>query len=215
MARPGRRIKPVGPTAGEVTKARIVQAALSTLHEEGIVGASARAIARRGGFNQALIFYHFGSVDELLLAAVDHLSAQRMERYEARLEEVSSLRDLVRVAGELHAEDLKDGHITVLSQMLAGSTTDPELRGPLRERFEPWITIVERTVRRAIGPTPYADLVPARDLAVAVTALFMGLELLIDLEEGEEAGASIFHTFELLAAVLESVIGSTGGGPRT
>jgi AcrR family transcriptional regulator len=164
--------------------------------------------SRRGEFNQALIFYHFGGVNELLLAAVDELSARRCQRYEHRLEGVSSLRELVVVAGELHAEDLQDGHITVLSQMLAAAATNPELRRPMFERFEPWIAIVERTVARAIEDTPYAQLVPVRDLALAITGEFVGLELLLNLtDQDERQGPRIFRTFELLAAMLEDIIG--------
>jgi AcrR family transcriptional regulator len=37
----------------------------------GFAGASAREIARRADCNQALVFYHFGSVTELLLAGLD------------------------------------------------------------------------------------------------------------------------------------------------
>jgi len=187
----------------------MVEAALSSLHEDGILGASARVIARRGGFNQALVFYHFGGVNQLLLAAVDELSARRCERYERRLESVSSLRELVAVAGELHAEDMEDGHITVLSQMLAAAATNPELRQPMLERFQPWVAIVERTITRAVAGSPYAELVPAHDLALAVTGEFLGLELLLNLE-GEHTGqaARVFRTFELLAAVLEGMLGA-------
>lgn len=196
----------------EETRSRIVEAALGSLHEEGILGASARAIARRGNFNQALIFYHFGGVNELLLAAVDELSARRCERYERRLEAVSSLHELVIVASELHAEDLRDGHITVLSQMLAAAATNAELRGPMRERFEPWIEIVERTISRTIAGTPYAELVPVRDMALAITGEFIGLELLTNLsEDDEERGARVFRSFELLAAMLEVMI--SGAAP--
>src|SRR6266581_2280999 len=45
------------------TKRRILDAALEALRTEGFAGATSRAIARIGGFNQALIFYHFGSLD--------------------------------------------------------------------------------------------------------------------------------------------------------
>lgn len=51
------------------TKGRIMDAAIETLKSEGITGTSARAIAHRGDFNQALIFYHFGSVNNLLIQA--------------------------------------------------------------------------------------------------------------------------------------------------
>jgi len=189
----------------------MVEAALAALHEDGILGASARSIARRGGFNQALIFYHFSSVHELLLAAVDELSARRCERYERRLAQVSTLRELVAVAGELHAEDLDDGHITVLSQMLAAAATNPELRRPMAERFQPWIDIVERALVRVLEATPYAGLLPVHDLALAVTGEFIGIELLLNLsdDETDPAGPRVFRTFELLAGVLEALPGMT------
>jgi AcrR family transcriptional regulator len=205
MARSGPKPRPA--RAADATKAKIIDAALESLHEEGILGASARAIARRGGFNQALIFYHFGSVDELLLAAVDELSERRSDKYEERLEQVSSLAGLVAEAGRLHSEDMDDGHMTVLSQMLAAAATDPDLRAPLRERFEPWMQIVERTVVRALGDSAYGQLVPAKDLAFGITALYVGLELLLNLEDdNSEQEREMFGTFERLAAVLESIL---------
>src|SRR5262249_44610374 len=63
------------------TRARMVDAALQTLIEEGYAGTSARVIAARGTFNPALVFYHYGGVDELLLAALDASSEERMARY--------------------------------------------------------------------------------------------------------------------------------------
>src|SRR5438093_1369574 len=54
----------------EETRAALVAAALETLKTEGFRGTTARAIAGRAGVNQALVFYHFGGVDELLLAAL-------------------------------------------------------------------------------------------------------------------------------------------------
>ena len=77
---PGRKAVRAG---GEETRARIVEAAVATLRTAGFAGASARAIAAAGGFNQALIFYHFGSLDDLLLAALDATAAARLARYEA------------------------------------------------------------------------------------------------------------------------------------
>lgn len=51
------------------TREKLLEGALRTLVEQGIAKASARAIATTAGVNQALVFYHFGSVDELLAAA--------------------------------------------------------------------------------------------------------------------------------------------------
>jgi AcrR family transcriptional regulator len=203
------------PSAGEATRAKIIAAALETLHEEGIVGTSARSIAARGGFNQGLIFYHFGGINDLLLAAVDELSKRREERYRERLEGITTLSALVAVAGELHQQDMEDGHITVLTQMLAGVATNPDLREPLRERFQPWIQTVHETVERAIGDTPYASLVPMKDLALAVTAVFLGLELLLSLEdEAGRADQEVFRSIGFLAGVLELLLDSLPAPPQ-
>jgi AcrR family transcriptional regulator len=203
------------------TKARIIAAALETLRSEGIAGASARAIGRTGGFNQALIFYHFASLNDLLLAAVDELSARRVERYRARIDEVTSLGELVAVAGELHREDSSEGHITVLAQMLAGATTTPELKGPLAERFRPWNDLVEGAIARVVEGTPYAAIVPVQDLAFVVTSLFMGLELTTSLEEDESRAEGMFRTIGLMASLLEGLlaaqaepVGDGGRQPR-
>lgn len=120
-------------TANE-TRQRIVDAALATLKQEGITGTSARAIARTGGFNQALIFYHYGGVHEVLLAGIDQLSGQRLQRYGDRLAEVRTLPELVEVAAELHREDVEEGHLTVLAQMVAGSWGSPERGAALARR---------------------------------------------------------------------------------
>ena len=58
---------------GTATRERILEAAFETVRREGYANTSARAIARRGSFNQALIFSHFGEVNQLLLAAVDRV----------------------------------------------------------------------------------------------------------------------------------------------
>src|SRR5687767_195095 len=98
---------------GEATKERIVEAALKTLKEKGFAGASSRAIARAGDFNQALIYYHFGNVDALLLAALDKTSAERLERYRQEVEKADTAEQLAEVAARVYKEDRESGHMTV------------------------------------------------------------------------------------------------------
>jgi AcrR family transcriptional regulator len=200
------------PRSADDTKAKIIDAALETLQVEGIAGASARAIGRQGGFNQALIFYYFGSLNDLFLAAVDELSARRVERYRSHIDAVTTLAELVTVAARLHREDREEGHIGVLAQMLAGATTTPELRSPLRERFRPWTELVEGAIRRVVAGTPYEAIVPVDDLAFVVTALFMGIELTMTLEdEDSDRADSLFRTIGLMATLLEGLLGTSVG----
>ena len=109
-----------------------MQAAIDTLDAEGIVGTSARAIARRGAFNQALIFYHFGSVDGLLIEAAKAEGTKRALRYTESLAKVSSTRELIAVAHQIHRHEQSSGSVNVLAQLLAGANTSPELREGVR-----------------------------------------------------------------------------------
>ncbi len=204
---------PARTTAGEVTRSRIVDAALATIREEGVVGTSARAIARAGGFNQALIFYHFGSVHEVLLAAVERISEQRMARYQERLAPVSTLGELIAVGAECHREDVDEGNIRVLSQMLAGASSSPELAGKLRAFFDPWVELVEQAVGRVVGGTPYERAVPVHDMAVGVVALFMGIELLSQVYDTQPSASALFQTMSQLASLLEGLLANAETPP--
>src|SRR4051795_3299550 len=99
------------------TRDQILEATLETLREEGFPGATSRAIARRGGFNQALVFYYFGSLDGLLLAALDATSERRLTRYRAAVEQAETLEQLLLATAEVYREDRESGHMTVVSQL--------------------------------------------------------------------------------------------------
>ena len=80
MARSGRASRAgAAKTAGaDPTRRALVDAAIESLRFDGFAGASARAIAARADVNPGLIFYHFGSVADLLLAALEEVSVRRM-----------------------------------------------------------------------------------------------------------------------------------------
>jgi len=187
----------------QTTKQLIVRAAFATLREEGFAGASARAIARRGGFNQALVFYHFGSVQNLLLAALDDSSRQRLTRYEAAVDGATSVAELIEAARDLHSEDRESGHITVLSEMISGSVGNPELGREIVPRMEPWLDLVESAIQRSLTGSPLAGMFPSRDLAFAVVALYLGIDLLAQLD-GDRSRED--RLFELGSAFAPSVI---------
>jgi hypothetical protein len=74
-------------------------------------------------FNQALIFYHFGSVQNLMLAALDLVSARRMRAYEPAFEQAQTVSELAMLAREIYSEDLGNGYVTVLGEMVAGGVS--------------------------------------------------------------------------------------------
>lgn len=196
----------------QTTKQRIIQAAFETLREDGYAGASARAIARRGGFNQALVFYHFGSVQALLLAALDETSAARLEGYRRAVADASGPTGLVDTARRLHNEDLESGHITVLSEMVAGSVGNPELGREIVARMEPWLDLVEGAIAQLTVGSPLAQLVPARDLAFGVVAFYLGIDLLAQLDGDRTRVERLFEVGTAVAPLVEGLAGAAKGG---
>ncbi len=190
----------------EDTKARLRAAAIETLKREGISGTSARAIAKTGDLNQALIFYHYGSVDDLLIAATEESSEQRVTLYRERLAEVSTLRELVGVARVLYEEERELQNVTVLTQMLAGGVGDEKLGPPTLGNVRRWSAEVEAALNRVLDESAFADLIDTSDLAYAISAMFLGIELLAHLEDDLERDRQLFTSLERMALLVEALM---------
>src|SRR5580704_12193120 len=153
MAKSGARSSTAteGSDRSVATRRKLVDAAVETLKVDGYVGASARAIAQQAGANQGLIFYHFGSVANLLLAALDSVSAERLDRYEAEVAGVTSPSQLVEVAEAIFRRDLDAGYITVLVEMIAGTSATPGLGPEVAARIQPWRSFARSAIEASLG----------------------------------------------------------------
>jgi AcrR family transcriptional regulator len=192
------------------TKLQIVEAALETLKTSGFAGASARAIARQGGFNQALIFYHFGSVRNLLLAVLDLISEHRMQEYAPAFERARSAPELMELARTIYANDLERGYITVLGEMVSGGVSDADLGAEVAARIEPWIEMVERKLEQLLGGTPLQALASPRDVAFGLVALYFGVDMLSHLQGDRSRAESLLDLATRLSALAEALLPSRG-----
>jgi AcrR family transcriptional regulator len=195
------------------TKDRIIAAAAQTLREEGFAGTSARSIARRGDFNQALIFYHFGSVLDLLIAVLETMSSDRLAQYRAAIAEVPDLRSALATARSQYAIDVREGHITVLVELVAGASSAPQLGPEIVRCMEPWIGFAEESIARFLGDTPLAAMIPTREAAHALLAIYLGMEMLDHLDPDAGTADPLFRVAERMLAAVEPFLG-VGGPPR-
>lgn len=163
--------------AGE-TRERLVTATVELLATQGFARTTIRAIGDAAGCNSALVAYHFGSLNQLLLAALDASSDQRLERYRAELDDVTSLSELRALARRLYREDRDAGHVTVLAEMVAGGLMDRELGREVAARVDPWVELAEDAIRRALPTAALRRRTPTHHLAYAIVAAYLGLEIL-------------------------------------
>jgi AcrR family transcriptional regulator len=189
------------------TKERIVESAFQTLVEEGFAGTSARAIARRGGFNQALIFYHFGTLNDLLLATLDKTSSERMSRYRDSIGKATNVDEKIKTATRLYREDLESGHITVISELVAGSLARPDLGPEVVARMEPWIQFAEGVITDLLSDSAFEGSVDPRTLAFAVVALYLGVDLLSHLDQDKSRAEALFQMAGTFGPLLAPMFG--------
>ncbi|MGH3508599.1 MAG: TetR/AcrR family transcriptional regulator [Nocardioidaceae bacterium] len=197
-------------TSANDTRAALVAGAIEALREVGFAGASAREIASRARCNQGLVFYHFGSVVDLLLAALDDVSARRLSAYTEVLDRAGTLVDLIDSASTIFGEDLDAGHVAVLVEMITGAQSTPGLGEQVAARLAPWREFAERAVGKALAGSPVALLLPRRELAHGVVAGFLGLELLATLDGDRAAALALFDRARLVAGLLDLAPGAQG-----
>ena len=185
------------------TREKLIQGTIDTLRDKGIAGTSARVVAAAAGVNQALVFYHFGTVDELIDAACREGAAERVAVYRKQFEAVGSLRELLALGRTLNETERTAGNVAVLAQVLAGAQQDRNLAAAAHHALALWIGEIETALVRLLTGSPIAEVVDAAGMARGIAASFIGIELY---EGVDPAGADLALTaLEALGVLVEVV----------
>jgi hypothetical protein len=139
----------------------------------------------------------------LLLAALDEVSARRRDRYEAALESVETTSELVALAIQVFSEDLDSGDAAVLVEMIAGAASTPGLGAAVKERIAPWNDFAVAALESVLGRSPILQVVDSAEVAHAVVALYLGLELLSHLDGDRAPAMALFSQARRLAPIVE------------
>jgi len=182
---------------GTDSRARLLDAAFASVVRNGYARTSARTIASIGRFSPGLIFYHYGTVDDLLVATLERSSQSRLNRYKVMVEHADSPAALLRILERLYREDVESGHVRVVSELVAASVAHAGLAAKVTPLIEPWVALAERAITAALADSPFAGMVPPRRLALAAATFYLGANLLTQLQPD---GADVE---ELLGAVRE------------
>jgi AcrR family transcriptional regulator len=154
MAKPARTVRRVTSTPpardAERTRALILDAAVTEFARSGLGGARVERIAGEAGVNVRMLYYYYGSKDELFLAVLERVYAAIRDSEQGleleSLEPVEAVRRLVRFTWGfqvahpefitlLNSENLHQGRHLAQSKLVAGLHSRLlELIGRLLER---------------------------------------------------------------------------------
>lgn len=186
------------------TRRRLVDATMQTIREHGMARLSARTIAATGGVNQALVFYHFGTVDGLVAEACRVVTAERVDRHRPALEAVTTWSGLVDVAEQVRADEREEGNVAVLGQVLAASHGSPGLASAAGQAIGLWTGAVRPTLQRLLATSPVGELFDADVLTDLAASAFVGIELM---EPTRDAGTPHDDPLARLRPVAELLDG--------
>jgi AcrR family transcriptional regulator len=188
-------VKDRTPTVREANVAAFLDAAERLLIREGASGISTRQLAKEAGQNHGLVHYYFGSVDELLLQALERFTDRILERQRLLYETDAPFAEKWRTAMGFIEEDLASGYPKVWAELEALAWDRPELRERLSAVNDSWRSLLRDALSQAIDEYGIDD---SRFSAEALAALVMQFQkgLLYERLLGFDRGHA-----ELLSAV--------------
>ena len=157
--------------AGDGTRVRLLDAAAALIAERGWGSVTTRAVAERAAVNQALVHYHFGTMDRLLTeAAVAGLEPDLRALIDELLDDRPIPESIHRVMGLVDRFDLGTEMGVLMAETLLQATRDAQVAeamggvvGSWAELLEPRLRLAqERAIVRAdIGPGQLARVIAA------------------------------------------------------
>jgi AcrR family transcriptional regulator len=219
----------------EERRRQIAEALLRAAATRGLHATGMREVAAEAGVSLRLVQYYFGTKEELLLAAMQHLAAQFSERALARIKRIKETENPVSprnviaaiLTEGLPADDERRTFTLVYTAYFALSLTDPALAlSPLVRNSGAVIDVVAAQLRaaQAAGDTP-AHLDPDLE-AFSLLAMSAGLGTSVlggQSSAGQAQAVIDYHLDRLFPAsrpalrrvlVKASPAGQRGAAPR-
>jgi AcrR family transcriptional regulator len=195
-----------GPKRGDrrapETRAAIVEATVAALGEVGFSGTSARAVAERAGVAPGGVFYHFGSMDELLAAVFTTCLDRRIERLRAAVDVPRS--GLSAAFTRAVRDEFAHPESRALLELVVGAIGSPALAVRVREGFDRSFQFTREVVEQLLGDSPLAGALPLDLVAQVAASAFFGLAVM------DLVGAEV--DIDGMTALVNTLLTLLGGG---
>ena len=116
---------------------RLLDATVECLVEQGWSGTSTTLVSQRAGVSRGAQLHHFPSKNDLVIAAVEHLSEKRAHDLRAAVADLPTGERRTRAVLDTLAEHFTSPVFTAALELWVAARTDPNLQqavGPLEQR---------------------------------------------------------------------------------
>jgi AcrR family transcriptional regulator len=175
------------------SRARAVEAFLDAaerlLIEVGYAGITTRRLASEAGLNPGLVHYYFGSLDEVLLQALQRFTARLIERQRAMYETDVPFIEKWRRAMEYLEDDLAAGYPKILLELQALGWNRPDIREGIARVNAQWREVLTEAFEKAADEYGLEPAAFPLDALVSLVMTFnQGIELerLSGISQGHE-----------------------------
>lgn len=172
------------------TKHQLMEAAVRLTAAGGARALTARAIGAEAGVNQALIYYHFDGVENLLRLAYARATAAMVQDYADELAAATTFTELYSVGERLGHRSREDGSAALLTHVMAAAHTDAQMAAALAESLGQWREVVTAAVRRVVRHHGLDGALDADGLAGALAASTIGM-VTVDALPGAPLGSTM------------------------
>ncbi len=191
-------------TRAEETRRRILGATVEVLHDAGFAGTSTQAVCRRVGCSRGTLLYHFPTREDLLVSALHHLLASRVEQFVA-----SATGPMEPDAFVLALWDQwKDEAFTAWLELAVAARTHDGLQAPLQETMQVFDRMIVDAFRQLVPHDHLPEEVVA-SLPQLLFAVFNGLAVSRSYERQEAVDPHVALIARFAGAVVPGPIGGT------
>lgn len=175
MPKANAQATPDRPASGDATRRRLLSAAAALIVERGWGAATTRAVADRAGVNQALVHYHFGSIDNLRREAVlAELGPAIGELIDELLDDRPVPESIRRVMSLIDRFDLGTDTGVLMAEALLQATRNPAVARDMAGFMGSWGEMLGPRLEVAQGRGAIRADIPAERLTPVLAAVLDG-----------------------------------------
>ena len=162
----------------QATRQRIIQQAAEIFNQNGYAGTSLSEIMKATGLQKGGIYNHFGSKEELALAAFDFAVEQLQQRYQEALRgkrhAPQRLKAIVEAFCSIIGNPPIKGGCPLLNTAIDSDDTHPILRARTQEAMDRWRGMIVKIVNLGIKKGEIQSSVSADHTATILISVLEG-----------------------------------------